>query len=134
MTTPQSQSVEENTFEREIRTEFNNWMSNEWVKNGGDFYPNKEQIAGWWLKKLHSHTQGVKMTVEKYKEKACFISDFPEYDETNMVMYIENPTIRALVWQYIEAVRDLEQLLSNQLGYEGINKTSENVESNHTLN
>jgi hypothetical protein len=54
----------------------------------------------------------VKLLIEKHKNKACVTADSAEYDPSNMTMHIDNPLIRSLVYNQIDFVRELYDIIA----------------------
>lgn len=54
-------------------------------------------------------TSLLQSAIERHKRQACRIADMPEYDPVNMTRFVENPLVRALVYQHIDSVRELTE-------------------------
>lgn len=52
--------------------------------------------------------------IEKHKQQAMEIANFPEYNEVNMLRHIENPVIRSLVIAHIDFIRELSNLMKKE--------------------
>jgi len=55
----------------------------------------------------------IEQKVEEYKQKACVAANSLEYDEVNMLRYIERQEVRWVVNRLIDAKRDFSDLLSS---------------------
>lgn len=48
--------------------------------------------------------------INRHKNESCFIADSVEYDEVNMVRYVENSIVKSLVYSHIGMVKELNEL------------------------
>lgn len=62
---------------------------------------------------MHPQTKEemIEKYIQKHKEQARIIADYWEYDPTNMTRHVENPYVRNLVFQHIDSVRELDDIL-----------------------
>jgi len=70
----------------------------------------RDVLTDFLMNTLTQAIEEVDKLIEKHKNQACQIANVAEYDEVNMVRFVENPLIRSLVSQHIDTIRELSTL------------------------